>query len=160
MKILNNKYLLLSMALLVFTACDEDDMDSPAYSDVYVEVTSGSADFSNMVALGATVTAGYTDGALFYEGQRNSFPNIMSGVMSQAIENQSSNTFSQPYTDDNIGGLLIGGQPFNGSRLFFNGAGPASLAGTTTTDALNVQAGPTLNIGAPGVNAIHMLATG
>ena len=142
MKILNNKYLLLSMALLVFTACDEDDMDSPAYSDVYVEVTSGSADFSNMVALGATVTAGYTDGALFYEGQRNSFPNIMSGVMSQAIENQSSNTFSQPYTDDNIGGLLIGGQPFNGSRLFFNGAGPASLPGTTTTDALNVQAGP------------------
>ena len=160
MKILNNKYLLLSMSLLVFTACIEDQEDAVPYSEQFVEVTSGTADFSNMVALGATVTAGYTDGALFYEGQKNSFANIMSGVMSQAIENQSSNTFSQPYTDDNIGGLLIGGQPYNGSRLFFNGAGPASLPGTTTTDALNVQAGPYSNMAAPGVNAVHMLAPG
>jgi hypothetical protein len=78
MKLKNLNYLMLSMTLFVFTACIEDDMDSPAYSDVYVEITSGSADFTNMVALGATVTAGYTDGALFYEGQKISCPNILS----------------------------------------------------------------------------------
>ena len=41
-------------------------------------LTAGTADFSNYVALGASFTAGFTDGALFNAAQENSFPNIIS----------------------------------------------------------------------------------
>ena len=68
--------------------------------------------------------------------------------------------FTQPYMSDNVGGLLVGGQPFGGPRLYFDGAGPAPVPGTTTTEATNVMPGPYSNMAAPGVNAVHMLAPG
>ena len=160
MKIINIKYLMLSMTLLVLTACIEDEIESPAYSDVYVEVTSGSADFTRMVSLGASITAGFTDNALLFAGQHNSYPNIMAGVMSQAIENNGGNNLTQPYMDDNIGGLLFYGNQIAGPRLFFNGAGPAQLPGTPTTELSNFTPGPYSNLGVPGASAIHMLAPG
>ena len=157
---MNIKYLMLSMTLLVLTACIEDDMDSLADSDVPVEVTSGSADFTRTVSLGASITAGFTDGALFFAGQQNSYPNIMAGVMGQAIENTDGNNFTQPYTDDNIGGLLFYGNQIAGPRLYFNGAGPAVLPATPTTEISNFTPGPYSNLGVPGAQAIHLLAPG
>lgn len=126
MKLKNLKYLFLSMTLIVFNSCDEDDDPIP-YAEQFVEVTSGSANFDNFVSIGASITAGFTDGALFYEGQKSSYPNIMAGVMSLSVDNTMPSNYTQPYMDDNIGGLLLGGNQIGGPRLFFNGAGPQSL---------------------------------
>ena len=160
MKIINIKYLMLSMTLLVLTACIEDDIDSPAYSDVYVEVTSGSADFSSYVAMGGSITAGVTDGSLFMAGQMNSYPNIMAGVMAQSIENTDYAPFTQPYVDDNIGGINVGGQEFWGARFYFDGAGPAQVSGSPTTEATNVVPGPYSNLAFPFASAISYVAPG
>ena len=162
MKIKNLKYLFLSMTLIVFNSCKDDD-DSVPYAEQFVEITSGSADFTNMVSIGASITAGFTDGALFYEGQRSSYPNIMAGVMSLSIDNTMPSNYTQPYMDDNIGGLLLGGNQIGGPRLFFNGAGPQSLGdlgATPTTELMNSVPGPYSNMAVPGAQAIHMIAPG
>ena len=54
MKLKNLKYLFLSMTLIVFNSCDEDD-DSIPYAEQFVEVTSGSANFDNFVSIGASI---------------------------------------------------------------------------------------------------------
>ena len=56
---------LLILLIFGFIACDSDD-DSAATAEV--AITSGSADFSTYVALGNSLTAGFTDGALFIAG--------------------------------------------------------------------------------------------
>jgi hypothetical protein len=150
------------MTLIVFNSCEEDD-DSIPYTEQFVEITSGSADFTNMVSIGASITAGFTDGALFYEGQRSSYPNIMAGVMSLSVDNTMPSNYTQPYMDDNIGGLLLGGNQIGGPRLFFNGAGPQSLGdlgATPTTELMNSVPGPYSNMAVPGAQAIHMIAPG
>ncbi|NNK28996.1 MAG: G-D-S-L family lipolytic protein, partial [Flavobacteriaceae bacterium] len=57
----NIKYLLLTVILIGYTACNEiEDVDlDPAEMVVELpELTSGDADFSNYVAVGASFTAG------------------------------------------------------------------------------------------------------
>lgn len=58
--------------LLVLTNCNdlEDvDLDPIVTPEALPELTAGTADFSNYVALGNSLTAGFTDGALFQAGQ-------------------------------------------------------------------------------------------
>tara|TARA_B100001123_G_scaffold104163_1_gene120767 strand:- start:864 stop:2297 length:1434 start_codon:yes stop_codon:yes gene_type:complete len=149
------KYLFLSFVLIAFTGCDAD-LDSLEGMPIYVDIDSGDADFERFVAVGASVTAGYTDNALFQLGQMNSYPNIMAGVMAHA----GGGNFTQPYMDDNVGGLLLFGNQIQGPRLFFNGAGPAPVSGTPTTEVSNVMPGPHSNLAVPGARAIHFLAPG
>jgi len=149
------KYLFLSFILIAFTNCDADK-DSLEGIAVYVDIDSGDADFERFVALGASVTAGYTDNALFQVGQMNSYPNIMAGVMAHA----DGGAFTQPYANDNVGGLLLFGNQIAGPRLFFNGAGPAPVSGTPTTEVSDIMPGPFSNLGVPGAQAIHLLAPG
>jgi len=56
----NIKYIFLASSLLFFTNCnDPEDVDlDPIIEEVFPEVTAGSADFSNYVALGNSLTAG------------------------------------------------------------------------------------------------------
>lgn len=60
----------LPAALGLFMAACSPSLDSPAPSK-------GTADFTTFVALGNSLTAGYGDGALYRDGQINSFPNIL-----------------------------------------------------------------------------------
>ncbi len=46
--------------------------------------TSGSADFTTYVALGNSLTSGYADGALYREGQINSYPSMLAMSMKEA----------------------------------------------------------------------------
>ncbi len=149
------KYLFLSFILIAFTGCDQD-LDSMDGMPVYLDIDSGDADFSSMVSMGATMASGYTDGALFQAGQMNSYPNIMASVMAQA----GGGDFTQAYMNDNTGGILVGGMVAGSPRFYFNGAGPAVLPGTPTTEATNVVPGPYSNMAVPGCNAVHMLAPG
>ena len=115
-----------------FTACDvNNELDEiPAAVVVYEDPSAGTADFSNFVSIGASFTAGFSDGSVFLAAQSQSFPAIMARQMAAL----GGGDFTQPLVNDNVGGLLLGGQQISNPRLFFNGAGPAVLPGTPTTE--------------------------
>ncbi|WP_273568341.1 G-D-S-L family lipolytic protein [Maribacter halichondriae] len=162
------KYIALLAVFIGFTACNDPEDVIPERMMVEMEepirLTSGSADFSTYVALGNSLTAGFTDNALFVAGQQNSFPNMLSTKFAIA----GGGAFSIPFTNDNIGGLLAGGTQLPGfnPRLVFGGAGPVPLSDVigpvapTTDIALNNPAGPFNNMGVPGAKSFHLLAPG
>jgi len=166
--IINTKYIWLLLILIGFSACNDpedvlrDNNVDPITGAELPELITGSADFSNYVALGASFTAGYTDGAVFIASQENSFPNIIAKEFAKA----GSNSFTQPLVSDNFGGLAIGGTRIANPRLVFGGAGPVSIESiigpvTVTTDiALNNPTGPFNNLGVPGAKSFHLLANG
>lgn len=101
-----------------------------------------------MFSVGASFTAGYTDGAMFIAAQENSFPNILAGIFGTE--------FKQPLMNDNIGGLVYGGAAVQPPRFYFDGAGPARLSATPTTELTAVLSGPFNNFGAPGAKSFHL----
>ena len=151
------KYLFMSVLFLAITACDTDTEEPNSSDFEFTQVYSGDADFSSYVAMGGGVTAGMTDNSLFMAGQMGSYPNIMASVMSQT---DTGGEFTQPYVDDNIGGINVFGNQFWGPRLFFDGAGPAQLPGTVSIEATNVVPGPYSNLAFPFANAIVNVAPG
>ncbi len=149
---MNTQYKWLILLLIFgFIACESDD-DAPV--EEMVVITSGDADFSKYIALGNSLTAGFTDNALFIAGQENSMPNILAKQFALA----GGGDFIQPLTNDNIGGLLLGGTQIQGPRLFFNGSGPATLEGTPTTDITVPVTGAINNWGIPGAKSFHLVA--
>lgn len=146
----NFKWLLL--VSLSFVACNNDDEDTI----VEEPITAGSADFTKYVSLGNSLTAGYSDGALFIQGQQNSYPNIMA----QQFALVGGGEFKSPLMADNTGGLLFNGNVIQGTRLYFNGASPVSLPGVPTTEVTTVLSGPFNNMGVPGAKSFHLLAQG
>lgn len=152
---MKTKFLWAAALALSLVACGDDDEGMSIAPPVVIQ--SGSADFTNYVALGNSLTAGYTDGALFQAGQINSFPNIMAKSMKMA---SSSLEFKQPMTSDNIGGLLLGGTQIADPRLYFDGSGPTQLMGTPTTEITQTLTGSFNNMGIPGAAVQHLLAPG
>ena len=152
----NIKYLLLSAILVVFTACSDDEFDYNPTPEPLPALTAGSVDFSKYVAVGASFTAGYADGAVFIATQTNSFPNILN----QQFSSVGGGTFTQPLMNDNIGGLLFGGNQIANPRLFFNGTGPEVLSAAPTTEITNKLSGPFNNMGVPGAKSFHFIAPG
>lgn len=165
MRIMKIKYIGVLAMLLAFVACNEPE-DVDLAEEIVVEdlpeVTAGSANFSNYVSVGNSLTAGFTDGALFKASQELSMPNILASKFALA----GGGSFTQPLTNDNFGGLAAGGARIQNPRLVFGGAGPVGLETligdvTVTTDiALNNPAGPFNNMGVPGAKSFHLLAPG
>lgn len=162
------KYIYLLAIALGFTACsdEEDFIDAPEPVATYPALTAGSATLSNYVALGASFTAGFTDGALFNAAQGNSFPNLLS----QKFATIGGGAFTQPLMNDNTGGMVFGTTPIIPYRLVFNGEGPQRLneffadlgapAPPITTDA-TVNLGSTFNnTGVPGAKSFHLTFPG
>jgi hypothetical protein len=145
----NYKYIALFLLSLGVISCDSNDFD-PILEQTEAEVTlnTNGLDFSKFVSIGASFTAGYTDGALFKAAQENSFPNILAKKFGT--------DFKQPLMNDNIGGLVYGGATAQPPRFYFNGAGPARLPATPTTELTTVLAGPFNNFGAPGAKSFHL----
>ncbi|MFD0834568.1 G-D-S-L family lipolytic protein [Mariniflexile aquimaris] len=159
-KIMNTKYIGLLLIFLGFTACNTiDDIDRMDPVMDLPALTSGSADFTKYVAVGASFTAGFTDNALFIKGQENSFPNIMAKEFTKI----GGGTFTQPLMSDNIGGFLSGGVQSTSylPRLYFNGTGPALLPATSTTNQSTVLSNaPFNNMGVPGAKSFHLTIAG
>ncbi|WP_299884593.1 G-D-S-L family lipolytic protein [uncultured Lacinutrix sp.] len=159
----NIKYVYLIAIALGFTACndEEDFIDAPEPAITLPALTAGTANFSNYVAVGASFTAGFTDGGLFIAGQEDSFPNTLSKQFLAA----GGGSFTQPLTSDNFGGLALGGNRIQDPRLVFGGAGPVPLESvigpvTVGTDLLAPPTGPFNNLGVPGAKSFHMIAPG
>ena len=148
----NFKWLLL--VSLTFVACSKND---EAGKVTEVPVTAGTADFSKYVSLGNSLTAGYSDGALFKKGQEGSYPSILSQQFAKAGGGE----FKIPFCgDDNLGGLLLGGYPIQPTRLYFNGVAPTNVAGMPKTEITAVLTGSFNNMGVPGAKSFHLLAAG
>jgi len=153
----------LAFSSLLFVSCNSDDAqligngipDPPA-----INFSSGEADFSNYVAVGNSLTAGFSDAALFIDGQTASFPNMMAS----SFEQVGGGSFSIPFMADNLGGATLGGQTILGNRLFLSFASgspaPIPVSGTGTTEISTVLSGPFNNMGVPGAKSFHLLAPG
>jgi len=71
-------YALLFVFGLFLVSCEEDDAGMPMTTPPeQVVITPGSANFSNYVSLGNSLTAGFSDAALFIAGQEASLPNML-----------------------------------------------------------------------------------
>lgn len=149
----------LPLFAIGFLSC-EPELENPIdEADVY---TNGEADFSNYVAIGNSLTAGYADAALYITGQENSYPNILANQFSLV---QETDVFLQPLMADNAGGLLAGGNQIttnrrvlsiiNGDTIprIYNGMAP-------TTDVIDVLTGPFNNLGVPAAKVYHLTAPG
>ena len=146
----------LALAITLLTSCSNDQYWSDPVIETLPVLTSGSADFSNYVALGASFSSGDSDNALFIASQMNSFPNTLAG----AFSNIGGGEFTQPMMNDNIGGLLLNGDVYYGPRLYFNGAGPVSLDATPTTEISNILTGPFNNMGVSGIKSYQFQKQG
>ncbi|CAM1369961.1 GDSL-like Lipase/Acylhydrolase [Tenacibaculum sediminilitoris] len=148
------KYTFLSALFLGFAACDVDNTlpEIKGEAESTIALQAGSADFSKYVSIGASFTAGFTDGALFKASQENSFPNILANKFAMV----GGGSFTQPLMNDNIGGFLINGEEKAEPRFYFNGSGPTRLSAVPTTEIGNIQAGPYSNMGVPGLKSFHL----
>ncbi|MGB3590137.1 MAG: SGNH/GDSL hydrolase family protein [Nonlabens sp.] len=153
------KFLGLFVAGALVISCENEFDESVVEGELY---TSGEADFTNFVAVGNSLTAGFADGALYLQGQQNSYPNIMAQQMQLA----GGGAFVQPLVNDNLGGLLLGGNQITQNRFVLasdgmgNPTGPSVLSGTPTTEVSNKVTGPLNNYGVPGARVFHLAASG
>ena len=151
---MNIKYFGLAVLLLAFTACEDDKYEMEIEPPIPVDP--GSANFSTFVSVGNSLTAGFSDGALFIESQKAAFPNLLSETFTEVGGGE----FTTPFMDDNLGGLLLGGQQVSGNRLYFDGEGLPNVPGEPSTEISNIKPGPYNNMGVPGAKSFHLLANG
>ncbi|MGB7841514.1 MAG: G-D-S-L family lipolytic protein [Salinimicrobium sp.] len=152
-------FLYIGLLAMGMTSCEPEFENPVDDADAY---SGGQADFSNYVALGNSLTAGYADKALYISGQTNSYPNILAQQLSKVQETQE---FKQPLMADNAGGLLAGGQQIQPNRLVLSIIDGDTLPKVyngmaSTTDIVNTLTGPFNNMGVPGARSYHLLAPG
>jgi lysophospholipase L1-like esterase len=148
----------LFLVSLTFIACSEDDEVITYDSSDGLPLTAGAADFTKYVAIGNSLTAGFADNALFIQGQKDSYPNILASQFALVGGGE----FKIPFMADNIGGF-IGGNPQFGPRLYFSGntASPlAQVSGPPTTNPTTVLTGGFNNFGVPGAKSFHLITPG
>ena len=164
---MNKNFKWLLLVSLTFVACNSD-IDEGVIVEPEVPIVAGSADFSKYVALGNSLTAGFSDNALFIASQNNAYSKLLSDQFALAGGGE----FKVPYMNDNVGGFLFGGVPSTSftPRLviekFENGLpviksliqSPYNIL--PTTEALNVIPGPFNNLGVPGAKSFHLAASG
>jgi hypothetical protein len=73
------------IAGLLFLAACKPEVHTPA-------LTKGRADFSRFIAVGNSLTAGYSNGGLYLEGQLNSYP----AIMAKQMQSVGGGAFPQP----------------------------------------------------------------
>jgi len=149
-------------ALLLTTGC-EHEFDTDVKD---VVASKGEADFKTYVALGNSLTSGYRDGALYADGQNESYPSMIA----QQMKLVGGGDFKQPMMPDNNGGLLLnigaGNIQIASTKLyidsFINGSPDLKNAngGVATTLTNTVLTGPFNNMGVPGAKVSHLLAPG
>ncbi len=151
---------LLFLVSLTFIACNNNDEEVVKYNTSDgLPPTAGTANFAKFVSLGNSLTAGYSDGAVFIDGQKASYTNIMA----QQFATVGGGAFKIPFMADNIGGFKIGGMLVSGfgPRLASTGgAAPTPVTGTPSTEILTsiAAAGPYNNCGVPGAKSFHLLS--
>ncbi len=142
----------LSIIAIVFVACN------PKFTEP--DADKGSIDVSNYVAIGSSITAGYADGALYDEAQKNSYANLLA----EQFKLIGGGEFKIPYIQSTIGiGNANNARSVLGNRTDCQGIvslGPVKVAtqGDASALAVNVynSAGPINNMAVPDIKMIEM----
>ena len=151
---MKNFKIYLIAGLLFLGAC-KPEIHNPA-------ATRGTADFTRYIAVGNSLTAGYSNGGLYLSGQENSYPNIMAKQMALV----GGGTFSQP---------LFSASQANGSGYLkltgFDASGNPITAAVTDNLAIRGQidipgfgnvilytkyTGDNNNYGVPGIKLLNI----
>ena len=146
-----NKLVLATLALALFS-CD-DDFSNPVED---FKGTSGEANFEKYVAIGNSLTSGYTDNALFISAQENSYPNILAGLMKASNGGE----FKLPLMADNIGGFTNFGIEGKLELRIVNGSLVPVATPSQTAFSSIASAGPYNNTGIPGIKSYHFNVPG
>lgn len=162
-------FALLPFLGLFLISCEDDTTPIDTNPDpTPVEYTAGSANFTKYVAVGNSLTAGFSDNALFRAGQEASFPNMLATNFALV----GGGSFEIPYMADNLGGATINGEtdlnmdgsPDIGNRLILaftaNGPAPTPVSGQGSTEITNKLSGSFNNMGVPGSKSYELLAPG
>ncbi len=143
------KYTLVIVLAVLLGSCEVQFED--------FKTSAGDADLSSFVAIGDSYTAGYADGALYKEGQENSFANILASQINK-VEAQDWKTPLLP-EEKSIGVPPLGKYELsivNGALSPLPGAGDAELL-TDNTTWINADA-PFNNVGVPAAKVIHLVS--
>lgn len=150
------QYILLLSVATLFWQCE------PTVDEF--QPSAGQADFTKFVSIGDSYSAGYTDGALGYEGQLVSFPNIIAEQL-KSVGMQGE--FKQPLTAEgkSVGTTTIDA---NGNKngyfiLKYNAdstaISPAPTPGDMTIFSTFIgNDAPFNNVAVPGAKSIHLVA--
>ena len=151
----NTLYILAVCGSMV--AC-KPKIDEPA-------VNKGSLDVSKYISVGNSITAGYADNALYYDGQQVSYANLLSGQFAKIGAGE----FKQPLIDPTSVGIGASGVAKLILAPHSDCLGNTSLApvpaaptGDFSIFASNIYAskGPFNNMGVPGAKAITTIYPG
>ncbi len=136
-------------ALILFSAC-KTEIDAPAS-------TAGEANFSQYIALGNSLTAGFADGGLYLEGQKVAYPNLIAEQMKQV----GGGAFNSPlFTDaqsDGSGYVKLNGFNPDGTPIIAPVAakpairGFADITGFGRVTLYTKFSGDIQNYGVPGI---------
>lgn len=149
-----NTFIYIALCSLGFIACDPDFDQELEDTPIAVQ-ESGTADFSNYVALGNSLTAGFADGALYRSGQETSFPNILATQMQAANGNQ---PFNIPFMPDDVGGFA-GFEDAFPTRFVFDATNRAPTRLNNNVAANDITArveGTFNNFGVPGITSFQL----
>jgi len=152
-------------------ACDgqldslvNERLDENPPPDTTVSGNSGQADFTNYVAIGNSLTAGFMDGALYNLGQENSMPSLLAQQLRFAGAPE---TFNQPDINSEKGFNTSVENPVNGTvlgrfKLDTNIPGPSPTLGGDPITSFGGATSSLNNFGVPGIVVGQLLtpATG
>ncbi|MCB0496549.1 MAG: hypothetical protein KDC79_10475 [Cyclobacteriaceae bacterium] len=137
--------ILIALTLVVATSC--------TYTFPEAETpTSGSASFTKVVAVGNSLTAGFMNGALYTEGQENSYANIIATQM----QTVGGGTFNQPDINSVNGYYGMAGSTILG-RLHLVGIDNPAPSPIIPGEAITAYSGDKSslnNFGVPGMRII------
>lgn len=157
MKYVFVKFVISLTSLFLFMSC-KPNIKTPSANKGHVDAT-------RFVAIGNSITSGYADGALYYEGQQNSFVNILA----QQFKLIGGGDFKQPLmSTSSIGVGSVGNAPFKlgygTDCLGVTSLMPVPKATAGDTDAFKTSVyasqGPFNNMGVPGAKVITAVQTG
>lgn len=146
------RYLMILGFALSITGC-EPEIDDIATPDA------GEVDFSTYVALGNSLTAGYTDGALYLDAQQNSYP----AILAEQFREVGGGEFRQPLVPagNGFGGINEEtGEPQGKLELSLATGSPSPVRTAGDMNVLAPVSGSFNNFGVPGAKAVHLLAPG
>lgn len=163
---------LLLVATLVFAGCEGQEQslinerleNNPVQGPPDVNYSAGDADFSNYVAIGNSLTAGFMDAALYNAGQQNSIAALLN---SQFEIVGGTENFNQPDINSENGFNTAVENPQNGTilgrfKLDTSIPGPSPVVNGDLIAPYNGATNELNNFGVPGIQVGQLLtpATG
>lgn len=155
-------FLAFLASAIMFTSCDEEEVlidqrkaDNPLPDTSAPTGTPGTVNLSKYVSIGNSLTAGYMDGALYTNGQANSFPNML-GTQFQ-VSGVGGGAFNQPDINSANGysGMGPGNTILGRLVLDLSIPGPVPTQGELPTAYTGNKAALN-NFGVPGMRLVDI----